>query len=221
MWTVKKVPSFTSIFDPIFINIAVIYANHTCNKQEHAWTLFKVNFNSFSVIISKHLNQLLLYLIPICCLKDKLKIYFFFYPEFELSFMLVIRLGVVLLQHSRQLSQLFFHLGQTPIVRAKLGYRLNSWHPLRISNQSFDVIYEYANLQTAIFCTFKYQTYYNIKLVLGLLFLHHLLTALPWAECWSCSAPGLFILFSFVGYLCLAKTCSCYLWCLFTKSCWT
>ena len=152
MWTVKKESSFTSIFGPIFINIAIIYASHTCiNRTMHKQFSKSILIPSLSLFLNIWINY---YNLP-CCLKDKLKIYFFFYPEFELYFMLVIRLCVFMLQHSRQLSQLFFHLGQTPIVRAKLGYRLNSWHPLRISNHSFDVIYEYANLQTAFFCTFN------------------------------------------------------------------
>ena len=58
---------------------------------------------------------------------------------------LLIRLCAFLLQFSRQLSGIFFRLGQKPFVRAKLGYRFISLDQLQISNQSFSVIHGYAN----------------------------------------------------------------------------
>ena len=60
--------------------------------------------------------------------------------------MLVSRLCAFLLQFSRQLSGVFFRLGQKPFVRAKLGYRFISWDQLQIFNQSFSVIHGYANV---------------------------------------------------------------------------
>lgn len=60
-------------------------------------------------------------------------------------FMLVIRLCAFLLQFSRQLSEVFFQLGQKPFVRAKVGYRFINWDQLQIFNQSFSVIHGYAN----------------------------------------------------------------------------
>lgn len=57
MWTVKKVPSFTSIFDPIFINIAVIYANHTCiNRNMHEHFSKSILIPSLSLFLNIWIN---------------------------------------------------------------------------------------------------------------------------------------------------------------------